>query len=75
MVATSAVTAALLDGGHNAHSVFQIPVPCDDGAQCAVTADSEHGRDSSRCDCMGLNCSVFKERWKQWTKCCDVFLV
>ncbi len=44
-VATFAVPAALLIVGRTANTVFKIPVPCDDGAQCAVTADSQHGRD------------------------------
>ncbi len=43
-VATSAVAAALLDGGRTAHSSFKIPIPCDYGSICNVSASSNrHG--------------------------------
>ena len=45
-VVTSALAVALLEGGRTTNSVFKVPVPCDDGAQCAVTAESEHGVNS-----------------------------
>ncbi len=43
---TSALAAALLESGRTTNSVFKVPVPCDAGAQCAVTAESEHGVNS-----------------------------
>ncbi len=39
-VAASAIAAALLDGGRTAHSTFKIPIPCNYGSPCNVSASS-----------------------------------
>ena len=43
-VASSAVAAALLDGGEPAHSVFKIPIPCGQDDTCNVSVESEHAK-------------------------------
>ena len=40
-VATSAVAASLLEQGRIAHSVFNIPNPCDSGSVCYISLDSD----------------------------------
>ncbi len=49
-VARSTVAAALLDGGGTAHSTFKIPIPCDHGSSCNVSASSQLVRQLQEAD-------------------------
>ncbi|CDF36294.1 unnamed protein product [Chondrus crispus] len=49
-VATSAVAAALLDGGRTAHSVFKIPIPVSAESTCSFSTNSDTGRTLQQVD-------------------------
>ncbi len=61
-VATSAVAAALLDGGRAADSTFKISILCDYGSNCNVSASSQLARQLREADLIFLDEAVMAHK-------------